>query len=241
MISKGAATKAKDATNEHFECEAVMPMDKKRSIKTPKANIVPDHQKSIGLERVIFFSDAVFAIAITLLVLEIRLPPPTEAVKDAELLSKLLGLWQSYMAYVLSFLVIGTFWIGHHRKFHFIRRTDPMLIRLNLLFLMIVAFVPFPSAIISEYSGRTATIFYAMIMLLASLCMAAMWWHASRNNQLVDHDLSKKERRRQLIAPLLTAGIFLISIGISFLNPFFAKIIWLLSLAASLYAGRSMQ
>jgi uncharacterized membrane protein len=216
-------------------------MDKKKSIKTPEANIGLDHQTSIGLERVIFFSDAVFAIAITLLVLEIRLPTPTESVKDAELLSKLLGLWQSYMAYVLSFLVIGTFWIGHHRKFHFIRRTDPMLIRLNLLFLMIVAFVPFPSAIISEYSGRTATIFYAIIMMLASLCMAAIWWHASRDNHLVDHSLSKGERRRQMAAPLITAGIFLASIGIAYVNPNISKIVWLLSLVASLYAGRSEQ
>jgi uncharacterized membrane protein len=216
-------------------------MDKKKSIKTPEANIGLDHQTSIGLERVIFFSDAVFAIAITLLVLEIRLPTPTESVKDAELLSKLLGLWQSYMAYVLSFLVIGTFWIGHHRKFHFIRRTDPMLIRLNLLFLMVVAFVPFPSAIISEYSGRTATIFYAIIMMLASLCMAAIWWHASRDNHLVDHSLSKGERRRQMAAPLITAGIFLASIGIAYVNPNISKIVWLLSLVASLYAGRSEQ
>jgi uncharacterized membrane protein len=216
-------------------------MDKKKSIKTPEANIGLDHQTSIGLERVIFFSDAVFAIAITLLVLEIRLPTPTESVKDAELLSKLLGLWQSYMAYVLSFLVIGTFWIGHHRKFHFIRRTDPMLLRLNLLFLMVVAFVPFPSAIISEYSGRTATIFYAIIMMLASLCMAAIWWHASRDNHLVDHSLSKGERRRQMAAPLITAGIFLASIGIAYVNPNISKIVWLLSLVASLYAGRSEQ
>jgi uncharacterized membrane protein len=216
-------------------------MDKKKSIKTSEAHIGLDHQTSIGLERVIFFSDAVFAIAITLLVLEIRLPTPTESVKDAELLSKLLGLWQSYMAYVLSFLVIGTFWIGHHRKFHFIRRTDPMLIRLNLLFLMIVAFVPFPSAIISEYSGRTATIFYALIMMLASLCMAAIWWHASRDNHLVDHSLSKSERRRQMAGPLITGGIFLASIGIAYVKPNISKIVWLLSLAASLYAGRSEQ
>jgi uncharacterized membrane protein len=216
-------------------------MEKKRLIRTPDPNIVPDHQMNIGLERLIFFSDAVFAIAITLLVLEIRLPAPSESVSEAELLSKLVGLWQSYMAYVLSFLVIGTFWIGHHRKFHFIKRSDPMLIRLNLLFLMIVAFVPFPSAIISEFSGRTATIFYAIIMLLASLCMAALWWHASRNNHLVDHNLSKDERRRQLNAPLITAGIFLASIGIAYINPNISKIVWLLSLAASLYAGRSKQ
>jgi uncharacterized membrane protein len=138
-------------------------------------------------------------------------------------------------------LVIGTFWIGHHRKFHFIRRTDPMLLRLNLLFLMVVAFVPFPSAIISEYSGRTATIFYAIIMMLASLCMAAIWWHASRDNHLVDHSLSKGERRRQMAAPLITAGIFLASIGIAYVNPNISKIVWLLSLVASLYAGRSEQ
>jgi uncharacterized membrane protein len=213
-------------------------MNKKKSLS--KLNQAPesDHQTSLGLERLIFFSDAVFAISITLLVLDIHLPAGENLSDDIELFRALSGLWHSYMAYILSFMVIGTFWISHHRKFRFIKRYDGMLILLNLLFLMIVAFVPFPTAVISDYSGRTATIFYALTMLFASLSMAVIWWYASSDSRLIDADMDPKQRRAQFFAPVITAGIFMISIGITFLNPNIAKLSWLLILAASLYANR---
>ena len=200
-----------------------------------------DTTTSLGLERLIFFSDAVFAISITLLVLEIHLPAVETLYSDAELFKHLTGMWQSYLAYILSFLVIGTFWIAHHRKFRYIKQYDGGLIFLNLLFLMIVAFIPFPTAVLSEYSGLTATIFYALIMLLASLLMAAIWWYAARHERLIDPKMDAKQRRRQFLAPLITAGIFLISIGFAFLNQNLARLSWLLILVASLIVGRSDQ
>ncbi len=195
----------------------------------------PDH---LGLERLIFFSDAVFAIAITLLALDIRLPPGTEAFSDAELCAALLGIWHKYLAYGISFFVIGTLWIGHHRKFRFIQRYDNRLLMLNLLMLMAIAFVPFPSSILSEYSGRTATIFYALIMALAALFGAAIWWYAARHNRLIDPHLDVKVRRRQFISPLATAAAFLLSIGITFLNADVAKLFWALIAFVSLYLIR---
>ncbi len=195
----------------------------------------PDH---LGLERLIFFSDAVFAIAITLLALDIRLPQGTEAFSDAELRAALLGIWHKYLAYGISFFVIGTLWIGHHRKFRFIQRYDSRLLMLNLLMLMAIAFVPFPSSVLSEYSGRTATIFYALTMALAALLGAAIWWYAARHNRLIDPQLAVKVRRRQLISPLATAAAFLISIGIAHLNADVAKLSWAVIAFVSLYLIR---
>jgi uncharacterized membrane protein len=200
--------------------------------------IVGDLHHQLGLERLIFFSDAVFAISITLLVLEIHLPASDTLYTDTELLRRLSGMWQSYLAYILSFLVIGTFWIAHHRKFRFIRRYDGGLIMLNLLFLMIVAFIPFPTAILSNYTGLTATVFYALVMLLASLLMTAIWWYASRHPRLIDPTMDLHTRRRQFLAPLITTGIFMISIGLAFVNQNLARFSWLLILFASLVAGR---
>jgi uncharacterized membrane protein len=212
---------------------------RKRSLTKIELDNPADLHFQLGLERLIFFSDAVFAISITLLVLEIRLPASAALYTDSELFRQLSGMWQSYLAYILSFLVIGTFWIAHHRKFRFIRRYDGGLIMLNLLFLMIVAFIPFPTAILSNYSGLTATVFYALIMLLASLLMTAIWWHASRRNHLIDPQMDPQTRRRQFIAPLLTTAIFMGSIGLAFINQSLARLSWVLILVAALIAGRS--
>jgi uncharacterized membrane protein len=73
--------------------------------------------------------------------------------------------------------------MGHHRRFRFIKRYDRGLLTLNLLFLMVIAFVPFPTSVISESGNHTATIFYALTMALAGVMLTAIWWHAARNNR----------------------------------------------------------
>lgn len=198
-------------------------------------------QNRIGLERLIFFNDAVFAIAITLLALEVRLPGDVNRLTEGELLAGLLGMWHKYLAYIISFLVIGTFWIAHHRKFGLIRRYDRRLMSLNLLILMLVAFIPFPSSVISESGGRTATIFYALTMILVGLLFSALWGYASWRNRLVDVHLSQKQRRREFLTPLVTVAIFLLSIGIAFFNADIARFSWLLILPASLVTNQAGQ
>ena len=91
-----------------------------------------------------------------------------------QLLLLALGLRHSYLAYAISFLVIGIFWSAHHRKFRYIRRYDSGLVMLNLLLLMVIAFVPSPSSLLAESSNRTATVFYALTMMLAGLLLAAI-------------------------------------------------------------------
>lgn len=205
--------------------------------RTPE--IEPDHPDQLGLERLVFFSDAVFAIAITLLALEIRLPESEELLSNSQLSAQLTGMWHEYLAFFVSFMVIGTFWIAHHRKYRFIKRYDGRLMLLNLLFLMVVAFVPFPSSVISKYSERTATIFYALTMSLAGLLLAGIWWYASSHNRLIDPDLNANQRQRQFVAPLVTSAIFLLSIGVTFLDAGLGRLAWLLILPVSLYANKN--
>jgi uncharacterized membrane protein len=195
-------------------------------------------QDQLGLERLIFFSDAVFAIAITLLALDIRLPASEVAPSNAQLLTQLLGVWHKYLAYVISFLAIGSFWIAHHLRFRFIKRYDRGLLMLNLLFLMVIAFVPFPTSVISESGNRTATIFYALTMTLAGLMLTAIWWYATWHNRLVDAHLNAQQRRRQLVALLMTVALFVLSIGLAFLNQDLTRVSWLLVVPISRYAAR---
>lgn len=128
---------------------------------------------ALAFERLAFFSDAVFAIAITLLVIEIKLPPLAEA-NDVGLLQALGELTPHYVGFFVSFFVIGRFWIGHHQLFGLIKGSDSILVWRNLLFLLTIAFMPFPTAILGEFVQlRPAVCFYALWLAFAG-------WHNRR-------------------------------------------------------------
>lgn len=125
--------------------------------------------KALQFERLLFFSDAVFAIAITLLVIEIRLPHFTGN-DDAAVGNALLGLIPNYIGFLVSFLVVGRFWVGHHSQFGFIDSIDRTIVWRNLLFLGAIAFMPFPTAVLVEHTGSpVAVIFYGCWLILAGL------------------------------------------------------------------------
>lgn len=177
----------------------------------------------LGLERLIFFSDAVFAIAITLLALEIRLPDEATSLGNGALWRSLAALWPKYLSYFVSFMVIGSIWLSHHSKFRFIRRYDRSLLLLNLWLLMVVAFIPFPTAVLSDSGNRTATIFYAATMIVASLLLTRLWLYASHRHRLTTQELSPEEQRYQLHRSLIVPGVFLVAIGLAFINSSLAQ------------------
>ena len=125
-------------------------------------------------ERLVFFSDGVIAIAITLLVLDIRLPELPAQADSAALAAALLEIVPKIAAYALSFLVVGELWYVHHMRFTYINRCDARLIWLNLLFLMTIGFVPFASSVLSEHPNATAYALYDGTMALAAVLSAAL-------------------------------------------------------------------
>jgi uncharacterized membrane protein len=195
-------------------------------------------QNRLALERLVFFSDAVFAIAITILVLDIRLPTSADSASNHELLLSLASLWQEYLAFFISFWVIGLFWISHHRKFLYIQRIDNQLLTLNLLMLMMVAFIPFPTAVLSENVNFTATAFYALTIILASLSGVMVWWHAARNHRLVDPNLDRRQIWLEVSLHLATIAIFIISIAVAVLDAGLARICWVLVLPVGFFLRR---
>lgn len=200
-----------------------------------------DEHEHLGLERLIFFSDAVFAIAITLLALEIRLPVGQEIQADGELLAALASIWPRYLSYIVSFLVIGMYWMAHHRMFRSIIRYDRHLLFLNLLLLLCIAFVPFPTAILGEYSGSVATIFYALTMVVTGLVSALIWWYASgERRHVLAVPLTAVELRASRLRMLAAPAVFLLSIAIAFWNDDAAKFSWI-ALAPLLLAPSSLQ
>ena len=126
----------------------------------------PEH----ALERLIFFSDAVFAIAITLLIIEIHVPDVPRGSGDAAYLRALAHLIPSFIGYIVSFALIGLFWMGHHRAFGLAARQGPGVLGWNLALLGTIAFMPFSTAFLSANVGdRVPTIFYCAAMLLTAL------------------------------------------------------------------------
>lgn len=136
------------------------------------------------------FADAVFAIAITLLVIEIRLPPHDQVVRLGGLGRALLRLWPSYVGYVISFVVIGIMWANHHNLMKLIDRLDHGFITLNLLLLMCIAFLPFPTAVMAEHltdehERAIAVAFYCGCFTVTAVFYFLMWWHAARDRRLI--------------------------------------------------------
>jgi TMEM175 potassium channel family protein len=131
------------------------------------------------------FSDGVFAIAITLLILEIRLP------EGSGLTHRLGDLWPSYLAYVLSFVTIGIMWANHHAIFRLIGRASHGLIVANLLLLMTISFLPFPTHVLAVhlYTGgqdeRTAALFYSGTFIIIGIAFQVLWQTAGRNYRLI--------------------------------------------------------
>jgi uncharacterized membrane protein len=153
------------------------------------ASTSPAPGRGFGAERdparLVFFSDAVFAIAVTLLVLDIRPPEDTR-----HLLHGLAALWPSYLAYTVTFLLIGQVWANHHVMFDHIRSADRMVLFLNTLLLMDIAFLPFAAAVLSAafrtgHGQRTAVVFHGLAFELAAILFNAMWGYARRGQRLL--------------------------------------------------------
>jgi len=164
------------------------------------------------------FSDGVFAIAVTLLVLEISVPPDS----GEDLLGVLLGQWPSYLAYAVSFATIGAIWLAHSVVTEYLRQVDPVFSRLNLLLLMTVSLLPFPTRLLAEHittaqAERVATTVYGLTLLASVTLLSALWRHALRQ-RLVDPDAPETDLR--LLTRRLEPGMagYVVLIGLGLLN-----------------------
>jgi len=173
----------------------------------------------LSTSRIEALTDGVFAVVMTLLVLDLKVPlvPGPEAA--AELPSKLLELWPKLLSFALSFVIASIYWVGHHNQFHFIRRTDRVLLWINLLFMLCVALIPFSSGLLGDYPGQQiAVVVYGVNLICVGCVLYGHWWYATTAQGLVDHDIDPRvvrlAKRRILIAPVAYAlAIILSSFG----------------------------
>jgi len=166
------------------------------------------------------FSDGVFAIAITLLILEVKVP---RAGTEGSLLRALAQLWPSYLGYVISFVTLGIMWANHHTIFTYIRRTDRYFLLIHVFFLMCISFLPFPTAVLAEHlpypdSRRIAVAAYSATLVVIALAYNAVWWYAVAGRRLLDAAADpvavRSISRRYALGPVSYA----VSFALAFVN-----------------------
>lgn len=178
-------------------------------------------------------SDGTFAVAMTLLIFDVRLPvvpPSTHGVAH----DLWFGEWYHYLGYLVSFVVIGMLWLNHHSVFRRLHRVDHTTMVLNLGLLGLIVFIPFPTQVLAAYLvttpsiGDTVAVFYGMILAAATLALAVLWHHLARHPELLKpgagrHDL-RLLTRRLYVTPVLYA----LSAGVAGLNHWAGVVLYLL-------------
>ena len=204
-------------------------------VTTANGPVSAPHEPELDLERVVFFSDAVFAIAITLLILEIRLPDlPQHASNDD--FSKALGQTAPQIfAWVLSFATIGLYWLAHWRRFRFIVRIDERMAALNLLLLGLIAFIPFPTALIGDHGDLIpVVILYAVSLSAAGIAGPLSWVYAWRSGLVragTDERVARLGTIRGFSVPIVMLGSLLF---LPFLGPSVVEASWFLIIPAQI-------
>jgi uncharacterized membrane protein len=167
------------------------------------------------------FSDGVLAIAITLLILEVRVPE----VGPGGLWSALGHLWPSYSAYVVSFATIGIMWVNHHAMFEHIARIDRGLLYLNLALLSAIAFLPFPTAVLAQYvrgdqaNARAAAVLYGTTMIVIGICFTAMLAYLGRHRELLTPDVKPAALARARLQSAFGPAVYLVAISVALVAP----------------------
>jgi uncharacterized membrane protein len=169
------------------------------------------------------FSDGVFAIAITLLVLDLRVPP-RDKVAEGDLVTALAHEWPAYFAYAVSFLVVGIIWVNHHMIFNKVRLVDRPVLFINLILLLLVSAIPFPTRVLAEYltadrNAHVAAAVYSATMLAMGLTYAALWLVITRDAKLLHESVDPVVGRRALRRFAVGNVFYLGTIGLAFVSP----------------------
>jgi uncharacterized membrane protein len=181
------------------------------------------NEKVLG--RIFAFSDGVVAIAILLLLIDIKLPAD---ISTAGLGSALRSLWPNYLAFFISFVVIGLYWTAHVRLFREIISFDWVLVWLNMLFLLFIVIIPFATTVVSMHNSRLAIILYAVTITGAGYMNTILRIYSTVNHRLINDKLSVSHIKRGVLLSLVAPIGFTLSIGIVFINISAAQIFWIL-------------
>jgi uncharacterized membrane protein len=196
------------------------------------------NKDELGFERMVFFSDAIFSVAITLMALEIRLPELDPEHAADQIGSALAALIPHIEVYVLTFVVIGVYWLVHHRLFRAIQRFDLPLMWFNLIFLMMIALIPVATNALGTYPELGLTVaFYCITLALVGLTEFALWFYALRKHYFLDF-VAPHGALYFALRILTPPVIFLLSLLLIPINTDWVKFSWVLMIPLLFILGR---
>ena len=196
----------------------------------------PPSTRGLAKSRIEALSDGIFAVAMTLLVLDIKPPAVIEA---AALPRELLALWPRCLSYAVSFLMLGIYWVGQHKQFHLIRCADRTLLWINIVFLMTISFVPFSTALLSAYPlWPSAQTVYGANLIAIGLVLLWHWMYATHRHRLVDPELDDRMNRFVIRRILIGPALFALAIVLSSLSAVASLILYVVAPLIYVLPGR---
>jgi uncharacterized membrane protein len=196
----------------------------------------------LAVDRLAALTDGVFAIAITLLALEVTVPIVEAGAEESDLGTALVEQWPSYAAYIVTFFLVGAYWFNHHRMFNLLRGVDHRFLVLNIFFLMAIAIMPFPNALLAEYllepeQQGVAIGVYGLAMMALAVMFNLVWWYAGWRRRLLRPDCDYRLVRKVLNSYLMGPVVYGIGVVLSFFAPVISLIIFLLIPMGYLFEG----
>lgn len=192
--------------------------------KPSAGRVLLGRRGSLGYERLVFLSDAIFAIAITLLVLNFK--TPAQGLTNAGLAQALLAQSGTLFAYILTVVIVGRYWVGHHQMFQHIRGIDTPLAFLNFAFMGSIAFLPYPTSVLGEYGKTTSVVFYAAASCVVGLAQLAEWVYAWRFHHPRVEPIPDDVGRLYTLSIGRVPLIFALSIPVAFASTTAAQAMW---------------
>ncbi|HZA61663.1 MAG TPA: TMEM175 family protein [Nitrososphaeraceae archaeon] len=189
----------------------------------------------IKLEHVVSFSDAIFAFSITFMAVLIEIPDLPANLSQTEVIQSLVeDLGPRFAIYVISFFVIGLYWISYHQIFNHIEGSHGVIVWLNLVFLFFITIIPFAVDLQVDYGFyQVIFILYALVLTFGGLTLTLIWLHA-RKNRLIDNTVSHSEIQNVLLESILLPSVFVISILISIVDLQIAYYFWMVIVPAKI-------
>ena len=193
---------------------------------------------TLEFDRIVNFNDAVYAIALTLLVVTIEVPKIPDSANRRALFDAISDMQPQIIAFFTSFAVIGSFWLAHHRFVDRLAVIHRPLVRANMLYLAFVAFLPFPAAVLGDYDDNAvAVIVYAVTLAIISSLEALLFWLAWRGD-LLRRQVTQPIVRYGMVTALIPVGMFLLSIPVALVKPWLGIIMWFVSFPLEALADR---
>lgn len=183
--------------------------------------------------------DGIFAFAMTLLVTGLAVPTVVPSEASTVLPGKIMAMRPEFFSFIIAFFILASFWLVHHRNFHYVRSVDPVLVRTNLVILALVVLMPFTTNLSGDYSEALVAVdlFHANMCILGLLFLFH-WWYLTRHTELTDGEIGRQDAvtgiRRALVTPLVAAAGLLLS----FISPSLSMAVYLLLIPAHYLASR---